>query len=291
MSAATSQAFRAQSSSKIVTIPTRYDGKSNQRVIRWKDIQLRFKDAQYVMNDGDTVLFLADDDLEEIAHHPGTILEVVITDENQVMGDAQQGDFSSMVQHNDRSVASLRIGDVDNNQALVVRSQGHSAAIAVQRLPNTGASHYQQETGNNVTLQEQLHQLQQQIEGILGKMQQTDQQTQHTQQQTQDQIDKILQSLQQTDRQHTEDTQRMAQQLDLHRQQLEEIRHTSQQQIQEQIEMVQEKMQQLNQATQDSRQQMQQQLDRVASDIQQLDHKAQHSEQQHKQLLQQMRGL
>jgi len=211
------------------------------------------------------------------------------------MGDTQQGDSSSMIQHNGRDVASLRISDVDNNQALVVRSQGQSAAIAVQRLPNTSAGHYQQETGNNVTLQEQLHQLQQQIEGILGKMQQTDQQTQHAQQQIQDQIDKMLQTLQQTDRQHTEDTQRKAQQLDLHREQLEETQHTSQQQMQEQIEMVQEKTQQLDQDTQDSRQQMhdirqqaQQQMDKVQNNVQQLE---QHFEKQHKQLLQQMRGL
>jgi hypothetical protein len=65
MSAATPQAFRAQSSSKIILIPTRYDGKSKQHVVRWKDIQLRFKDAQFVMNGESTVLFLTDDDLEE----------------------------------------------------------------------------------------------------------------------------------------------------------------------------------------------------------------------------------
>jgi len=206
------------------------------------------------------------------------------------MGGAHQGD--------DRDVASLRIGDVDHNQALVVRSQGHTAAVAVQRLPNTSASRYQQETGDSVTLQEQLHQLQQQMEGVLGKIQQTDQQTQHAQHQTQDQIDRILQTLQQTNRQLTEDAQRMTQQLDLHRQELEEVQHTSQQQLQKQIEMVQQKTQQLDQDSQDSRQQMQdirqqaqQQIDKVFSNIQELDQKAQHSEQQHKQLLQQMRGM
>jgi hypothetical protein len=65
MSIPTSQAFRVQSSSNVINIPTRYDGKGNQHVIRWKDIQLRFKDAQYVMNGDDTVLFLTNDDLEE----------------------------------------------------------------------------------------------------------------------------------------------------------------------------------------------------------------------------------
>jgi hypothetical protein len=65
MSAATSQAFRAQSSSKIISIPTRYDSKSNQRVIRWTDIQRCFKNAHYVMHGEDMVLSLTDDNLEE----------------------------------------------------------------------------------------------------------------------------------------------------------------------------------------------------------------------------------
>ncbi|KAF9353440.1 hypothetical protein BGX34_011565 [Mortierella sp. NVP85] len=301
MSAATSQAFRAQSSSKVITIPTRHDNKSNQRVIRWKDIQLHFKDAQYVVDGEDIVLFLTDDDLEDliplrIAHHPGAVLKVVVMDEG--IGDAQQGDSSSMIQHMDRDVANLRISDADNNQALVVRSQGHTATVAVQRIPSTSAGHYQQGIGDNVTLQEQLHQLQQQIEGILGKMQQTDQQTQYTQQQIQDQVDKILQSLQQTDRQHAEDTQRMMQQLDLHRQQLEGVLRTTKQQLDHQIEMVQQKTQLLEQDTQNTHQQMcdiwqqaQQQMDRFLNNIQELGQKAQHSEQQHNQLLQQMHGM
>jgi len=207
------------------------------------------------------------------------------------MGD--QGDSSPVAQCNDRDVASLRISDIDNNQALVVRQQGHTAAIAVQRLPNTSSSHFQQGTGNNEALQEQLHQLQHQIEGILSKMQQIDQQTQHAQQQMQDQIDKMLQTLQQMDLQHTEQAQQMTQMSDRHRQQLEEVFGTSQQQ-QQQIELVQ---QQLDEFAQDSRQQMhtqqqtQQQIDKVLNNAQQLDQKVQRSEQQHKQLLQLIRGM
>jgi hypothetical protein len=60
-----SQAFRAQSHSKVIAIPTRHDTKSNQRVVRWKDIQQCFKDAQYVIHGNDAVVFLTDDDLEE----------------------------------------------------------------------------------------------------------------------------------------------------------------------------------------------------------------------------------
>jgi len=65
MSALSSQAFRSQSSSKAVAIPTRHDPKSGQHVVRWKDIQQCFKDAQYIMHNGLAIMFLTDDDLEE----------------------------------------------------------------------------------------------------------------------------------------------------------------------------------------------------------------------------------
>jgi hypothetical protein len=65
MGETSSQAFRAQSSSKVVSIPTRYDGKSDQHVIRWKDIERYFKNAQYVMDGENVVLTLTGDDLEE----------------------------------------------------------------------------------------------------------------------------------------------------------------------------------------------------------------------------------
>lgn len=65
MSGSLSQAFRAQSSSKVITIPTRHDAKSQQRVVRWKDILQYFENAKGVMNEEDAVLFLTDDDLEE----------------------------------------------------------------------------------------------------------------------------------------------------------------------------------------------------------------------------------
>jgi hypothetical protein len=60
-----SQAFRARNSSEIITIPTRHDPKSGQRVVRWKDIQQYFENAKGVLNGKDAVLFLTDDDLEE----------------------------------------------------------------------------------------------------------------------------------------------------------------------------------------------------------------------------------
>jgi hypothetical protein len=59
------QRFRAKYSSEIISIPTRHDPKTRQRVVRWKDILLCFENAKYVMDGGNTVLFLTDDDLEE----------------------------------------------------------------------------------------------------------------------------------------------------------------------------------------------------------------------------------
>jgi hypothetical protein len=59
------QSFRAQSSSKVVTIPTRHDPKSGQRVVRWKDIQQYFENAKGILNGKYSVVFLTDDDLEE----------------------------------------------------------------------------------------------------------------------------------------------------------------------------------------------------------------------------------
>jgi hypothetical protein len=61
----TLQAFRAKSSSQTITIPTRQDPKSGQRVVRWKDIQQFFENAKGVVNGDDAVLVLTDDDLEE----------------------------------------------------------------------------------------------------------------------------------------------------------------------------------------------------------------------------------
>jgi len=65
MSSPLSQAFRTQSSPKIISIPTRHDPKSNQRVVLLKDIQLSFEHVvKRIMCGGEVVLFLADEDFE-----------------------------------------------------------------------------------------------------------------------------------------------------------------------------------------------------------------------------------
>ncbi|KAK3822731.1 MAG: hypothetical protein J3Q66DRAFT_385282, partial [Benniella sp.] len=95
-----SQAFRLRSaeSSEIIHIPTRFDNKSIQRVVRWKDIQQYFKHAEGLMIGSDAVLFLTDDDLEDliplrIAHHPGVVIEVVVdgtSDDQNNAGDDEK---------------------------------------------------------------------------------------------------------------------------------------------------------------------------------------------------------
>lgn len=59
------QAFRVESSSTVISIPTCYDRKTSQHVVRWKDIQRNFGDAIRIMNGEALILFLMDDDLEE----------------------------------------------------------------------------------------------------------------------------------------------------------------------------------------------------------------------------------
>ena len=59
------QAFWAESSTTVTSIPTRYDPKIGQHIVCWKDIQRCFKDALCVMDGEASVLFLTDGNLEE----------------------------------------------------------------------------------------------------------------------------------------------------------------------------------------------------------------------------------
>ncbi|KAF9939512.1 hypothetical protein BGZ65_010304 [Modicella reniformis] len=74
------QAFRTKS--EITTIPSQVDTKTGQRFVLWRDIQQKFGNLQAVLNNGQAVVFLRDDNLEEthkrIAYHPDIVLEVVV---------------------------------------------------------------------------------------------------------------------------------------------------------------------------------------------------------------------
>ena len=151
-----------------------------------------------------------------IAHHPGAVLVVVITDDSYDMSD-RQDDWSPMGQSS----------DADNNQALVVRSQGHAAAGL--RQPSTSSSHYQQGTGNDATKQ--------------------------TNQRMLDQIGKILQTLQQMDQQHIEETQPMAHESNLHRPECEESQDTQDIREAHQTDEIVHKIQEMEQRAQSTREQ------------------------------------
>ncbi|KAK3825452.1 MAG: hypothetical protein J3Q66DRAFT_436522 [Benniella sp.] len=136
-------AFRVRNSSEVVTIPTRHDPMSNQRVVCWKDIQQYFENARGVFNGNDAVLFLTDDDLEyliphRIAHHPSVILEVLVTE--TLESTSRRIGFGNVVSML-RDVASLRITETGHhNGALVLHAQDHSSEAHQTALDNTEPS-------------------------------------------------------------------------------------------------------------------------------------------------------
>ncbi|KAF9357464.1 hypothetical protein BGX34_009359 [Mortierella sp. NVP85] len=205
------QRFRAKYSSEIISIPTRHDPKTRQRVVRWKDILQCFENAKYVMDSGgNTVLFLTDDDLEDllplrIPHHPGVILEVVTPESlsmtsrpvengsSQMRIEASSGTSGSM----ERGVIATRVNGGVNSQALVRLSRDPSE-MALQGMHTSG--HSQLRSESNMPQQEQLHQLQQQIQQLQQQMEQLQhnpqlhqqmEQTRDNQKQMQDQMDEI----------------------------------------------------------------------------------------------------
>ncbi|KAF9954506.1 hypothetical protein BGZ65_003964, partial [Modicella reniformis] len=362
MNGTPSQAFRTQFSSKVITIPTRHDPKGKQRVVRWKDILQYFKNAEGIMNGDDAVLFLTDDDLEDliplrIAHHPGVVLDVVTTDTSRgdscnmmnigsntvpELGLSSMDNFPARnVSNNDcrmesqslmasssgeivtlgRNTTALRITELDDNQALVVRTQGLLSEISVQGTGEGSADQLRLEMDSTMDLQEQLRQLKQQLEQLnefQQTMQQTDQQTQNTLQHMQQQADEILQQTQQMHQQtqhfHQQFEQRIEeavqkiQHMDQQKQLIHEIlnsrlvqqyiieavqkiqqedRQQQQQQQQQQIEKISEKTQQIDQQVQHSHQQMQSQIDKILQRILQMDQQTENSQEQMQQQMDQ----
>ncbi|KAG0221664.1 hypothetical protein BGX31_009643 [Mortierella sp. GBA43] len=211
MSSTQSQGFRARSSSEVITIPTRQDPKSGQRVVRWKDIQQYFENVKGLVNGKDAVLFLTDDDLEEIAHHPGLVLEVLV-------------EGNSSTNETIDSTASGITEIEDYSQALIVHPQGQRSetpSIHASDSPNAQLREEQQpasitrqfnhehsprlklEMSSVISQQEELRQLKQQIEEILQKIQHTKEQLdsipdmiQHSEQQTRQQLQQQVEEIQ-----------------------------------------------------------------------------------------------
>ncbi|KAG0246584.1 hypothetical protein B0O80DRAFT_501505 [Mortierella sp. GBAus27b] len=77
------QAFRNRSTGNTVNIPTLVDPATEKRIILWRDIQFGIKNAESIWNGSSLVLFLTDDNFEQIkplriVHHPGVVLDVTI---------------------------------------------------------------------------------------------------------------------------------------------------------------------------------------------------------------------
>ena len=58
------QAFRDPLTSEIILIPTRFDNKTGEHVILWRDIQSRFRRIECIMLSNELVLPLVDDNFD-----------------------------------------------------------------------------------------------------------------------------------------------------------------------------------------------------------------------------------
>ncbi|KAF9363661.1 hypothetical protein BGX34_003594 [Mortierella sp. NVP85] len=160
------------------------------------------------------------------------------------------------------------------SQAPVMRSQGHRDEVEVQ-YPPSSTSHYQEKIDNKRNLLEQLQRLQQQMEDLFGKVQQTDEQAQNTQQQLLDPIEKILRTSREMDQHHTEQIQRMTQLSDLQTQQFEAVLQTLQLQSEEMMGQADQRTQQIKEEQQ-FMQLLQHLFVEILNKVQQLD---QHNQQ------------
>ncbi|KAF9363660.1 hypothetical protein BGX34_003593 [Mortierella sp. NVP85] len=187
------QAFRSQPSSQVIFIPTRHDAESGKDIVRWKDIQQYFKDAQGVMNDHNAVLFLTGDDLEDfiplrIAHYPDVVLQVVVPDGSK--------DSSSLLSKNDMSWPEQLRQEVQQAHQKMEEILGkiqqadqrtQSFVQQIEQHVNAAQQSIQQSDQYIRQLEEDLQtsrQQLQQVEEYQQTMQQIDQGAQTTQQQT-----------------------------------------------------------------------------------------------------------
>ncbi|KAK3829256.1 MAG: hypothetical protein J3Q66DRAFT_383814 [Benniella sp.] len=84
-----SQAFRDVSTSRTELIPTRFNKKTEERFILWKDILTVFKNAERIKCDNEAVVFMIDENSEyleprRICYYPGVTLDVIVEAPEQV---------------------------------------------------------------------------------------------------------------------------------------------------------------------------------------------------------------
>ncbi|KAF9347445.1 hypothetical protein BGX34_003138, partial [Mortierella sp. NVP85] len=122
------QGFRIVSASSstptghsIVFVPSKPDKKTGERIILWRDIQREIKNADRIRNGNKSVVFMTDDDFEElipqrILYHPGVILDVIVEAQEETVGLSSEtlessralvrGSTQSMDKHTGADVAS-----------------------------------------------------------------------------------------------------------------------------------------------------------------------------------------
>ncbi|KAF9345748.1 hypothetical protein BGX34_004510 [Mortierella sp. NVP85] len=174
-----------------------------------------------------------------------------------------------------RNVPSLKIGETDDGESLVANPQAPS--MALQPLPTSLATYLQPGTENIIAQQDPLHQLRLQMNGLLGRLQQTEQQTQQIQQQ----MEEVLGRTQQTDH-RMEEVLGKIQEYD---QRMQEALRAIQEADGQQEETIGTTRQTGPQAQ--SIQRLQQQLSEALERIQQIDQQAKDSQGRYEQLLQQ----
>ncbi|KAK3825653.1 MAG: hypothetical protein J3Q66DRAFT_436683 [Benniella sp.] len=169
-----SQALRSSSSSKIISIPTCHDPTTGQRVVRWRDIQQYFENAQGIMNGEYAVTFLTNNNLEDliplrIAHHPGVVLEVVFADSSPGSSSAAQTLDSILMT---RVLSRLRITEADDdNQTLATVPSSEELSLCDHgSVPNAHSSQcvvlHQNSSASNTDhcIHDDLLQLQEQLQ-------------------------------------------------------------------------------------------------------------------------------
>ncbi|KAK3815404.1 MAG: hypothetical protein J3Q66DRAFT_370733 [Benniella sp.] len=285
MSATPSQAFRARSSSKIISIPTRLDPTSKQHVVLLMDIQLSFGHVRRIMRSGgDTVVLLTDENLQylnplRIAHHPDVVLELIATYGNQddsssngvpsnnshvVRELSAVPGFESETASVEGDVASLSIRETDDNQDLTAGAQDLSLEMAMQLLPTSIAGQFLLGTENRLVNPDRLHQFRLQLEALLGRVQQVEQQVEQQAQKTQQQLEEVHGRTQQADGKIKEVLEKIQQ---------------AEKQVEQQAQQTQRQMENVHGRTQ-ADEKMEEVLERIQQVEQQVGHQAQQIQRQ-----------
>ncbi|KAG0221667.1 hypothetical protein BGX31_009646, partial [Mortierella sp. GBA43] len=187
------QSFRTKSSSELVTIPTRYDSKSGQRVVRWKDIQQRFENAKTILNGNCSVLFLTDDDLEDLGSYIRPSEQLMSLRGSSSLCDACTRQSAAADQHylyNPPRLLYDMDGNMDQQDQLgQLKQQTQQMQQQIEEIHQKTAGTQQQ----MVEILQTTASMQQQIGEVAQKAENSEHQNQHFQQQ----IDDIVQKLQQ----------------------------------------------------------------------------------------------